>query len=106
MDFRLQRRLPLKRPRKAAREIADPKQRGNALGGVLVGGRLSDEDFQALLTAVPLSLQSRAGSDLVTQRAPKTTDELMECSEALLSLPGSRSNLSAINSLATTWVVY
>lgn len=89
--------------RKAAREIADPKQRGNALGGVLVGGRLSDEDFQALLTEVPLSLQSRAGSDLVTQRAPKTTDELMECSEALLSLPGSRSNLSAINSLATTW---
>ncbi len=87
----------------AAREIADPKQRGGALAGVLVGGRLEDADFQALLEEVPLNLQSRAGSDLVKLQQPKTTDELMECSEALLRLPAGGNNLNAIGTLAIMW---
>lgn len=87
----------------AARAFDDPKQRSQALAGMVASGTLDLASLKEVLHEMPLADQRMLGSDLIRSRPSATVADLRETSELLVQLPSDRNNLNAVSSLADDW---
>ncbi|WP_193214977.1 hypothetical protein, partial [Luteolibacter marinus] len=87
----------------AAEALADPRQREEALLGVVASGRLTVEGLQSVLEVLPLKDRGRAGYEVLKSRPMTTPEALATGAELIALLPACRSTLYAVESLARGW---
>lgn len=87
----------------AAREIADVKQRGMALAGVVAAGSLSIDELGVVLKEIPIPLRANIANDMLRERPANTVADLQASAEVLNLLPPNHYNLDAVDSLAGKW---
>ena len=87
----------------AARSIADPKFRDEALGGVLASGRIDPSQLPELLSELPLSEQSNVGVRRFFSSKPKDAAEFRNMAALFAALPASKNNLTSLGTFAMHW---
>lgn len=87
----------------AARSIADSRQRGEALAGVIASGQIDLGTWQGVREEIPLEVQRWLRRSIVDARPAETSSDLFETARLLDGVPLDPDNLSGIDSLASQW---
>ncbi|MEO5711936.1 MAG: hypothetical protein ABIT37_00460 [Luteolibacter sp.] len=87
----------------AALALTLPRERDQALGGVLTSGTVSAADLPALLDACSITAKARFICDAVASLPMESPADLAAATEILKQAPACRETLRATESMARTW---
>lgn len=86
-----------------ARSFTNPKQRDEALAGVLSGWKGDVEEAKEVIAELPLGTRGKFAMEMFFSRPTMTVEDLRESVSLLEALPRSRITLNVVESLAHSW---